>query len=58
MIDKTEIRQQMNDIQNLLESGSILSTLVHAAVSGLLRWKYGQLRKTSSIETGYDIKDR
>ena len=37
MIDKTEIRQQMNDIQNLLESGSILSTLVHAAVSGLLR---------------------
>ena len=37
MIDKTEIRQQMNDIQNLLESGSILSTLAHAAVFGLLR---------------------
>ena len=37
MIDNTERRQQMNDIQNLLESTSILNTGVHAAVSGLLR---------------------
>lgn len=37
MIDNTERRQQMNDIQNLLESTSILNTGVHAVVSGLLR---------------------
>lgn len=58
IIDKTEIKQQTNDIQNLLESTEKLNTVMHAALSGLLKYKSGKLRKTGSIERGYDIEDR